>query len=59
MKIMYDFVCKKCNKTVERLVKPTDEPKCSECGDTLVKQISTTNFKITGQGVYSPGMQYK
>ena len=62
--IMYDFACQneeclKYRKAEEQLVKSDAKPRCACCGKQLVKQISTTNFKITGGGVYSPGYHTK
>lgn len=52
---LYEYKCKKCNKTFEFLEKITDEPKtiCPDCGvSTLKRQISPAGFKLKGTGWY-------
>ena len=64
MKRLFEFVCKNtaCNNyniPIERFLRLDDIPQCSECSKVMKKQITTTNFKITGSGVHNPGMNYK
>ncbi len=51
---IYEYLCKKCNKVFEELQGFNDEPltKCKECGGTLKKLISLSNFHLKGSGWY-------
>ena len=64
IKILNDYKCinKDCKYygyLVEELAEPHSIFQCKECSDSMVMVIPTTNFKITGEGVYSPGVKYK
>ncbi len=38
---LYEYHCEACGAALELLVRPGDEPKCSECGSSrLAKQFS-------------------
>lgn len=46
---IYEYECKDCKETVEKLQRLVDEPlkECPKCKhDTLVRVISTTSFTI-------------
>ena len=47
---LYDFECKHCNSEIE-LFKKLDEkpPKCSVCGRSMVRRMSTTTFILNGR----------
>jgi putative FmdB family regulatory protein len=51
---LYEYKCRKCNKTFEVLQKITAEPlrKCFHCGGSVEKLISTTSFQFKGSGWY-------
>lgn len=52
---IYEYKCKNCGATIEKIQKFSDEPlvTCKECSeDSLEKQISSTSFKLKGKGWY-------
>jgi len=60
-KMIYDWVCKKCNiiTSVERKVSEIDNvTKCSSCGSEYTERIiSKTNFSLKGGGWYKDAYQ--
>lgn len=52
---IYEYVCKSCGHELEKLQKVSDAPlvKCPCCEkDSLSKQISSTGFRLKGDGWY-------
>jgi putative FmdB family regulatory protein len=51
---IYEFVCEKCGRIVERLQKITDPPPdaCPECGGKMAKIMSRNSFQLKGGGWY-------
>lgn len=51
---IYEFVCEKCGRIVERLQKVTDPPPdaCPECGGKMAKIMSRNSFQLKGGGWY-------
>jgi putative FmdB family regulatory protein len=51
---IYEFVCERCGRLVERLQKVTDPPpdSCPECGGKMAKMMSRTSFQLKGGGWY-------
>ena len=51
---IYEFVCEKCGRIVERLQKLTDPPPdaCPECGGKMAKIMSRNSFQLKGGGWY-------
>jgi putative FmdB family regulatory protein len=51
---IYEYSCKKCGKTIERIRKFSDPPlrKHPGCGGTLTKLISQSAFQFKGSGWY-------
>lgn len=49
---LFDFLCNKCNKVEEHLVKEGDNVVCSVCKELMVRQTPTSNFKFVGAGFY-------
>lgn len=47
----YDWFCKNCLTTVDKICKHTDEFICDDCGEKLERQFPTgTNFALRGIG---------
>jgi putative FmdB family regulatory protein len=51
---IYEFVCEKCGRIVERLQKVSDPPPeaCPECGGKMAKIMSRNSFQLKGGGWY-------
>src|SRR3954463_4090554 len=51
---IYEFVCEKCGRIVERLQKLTGPPPdaCPECGGKMAKIMSRNSFQLKGGGWY-------
>ena len=51
---IYEFVCEKCGRLVERLQKVSDPPPdaCPECGGKMAKIMSRNSFQLKGGGWY-------
>ncbi len=52
---IYEYVCRKCNKTFEYMQRMSDPPKrkCEACGNqALERLISQTSFHLKGGGWY-------
>lgn len=52
---LYEYHCTSCNKNTELLQKMDDTPEktCPHCKkETLIKQISATQFQLKGSGWY-------
>ena len=51
---IYEFVCERCGRLVERLQKVTDPPPdaCPECGGKMAKIMSRNSFQLKGGGWY-------
>ena len=50
---LYEFACNHCGKRAEVLVKMgTEKHKCPACGETMRKQISASNFHLSGHNWY-------
>ena len=51
---IYEFVCERCGRIVERLQKLTDPPpdQCPECGGKMAKIMSRNSFQLKGGGWY-------
>ena len=52
---IFDFNCKECGKTFEKLVKSSDNPpECPSCGsrNTTKDEIQRFGFELKGIGVY-------
>ena len=51
---IYEFVCEKCGRIVERLQKVTDPPPeaCPECNGKMAKIMSRNSFQLKGGGWY-------
>ena len=51
---IYEFVCEKCGRIVERLQKVDDPPPdaCPECGGKMAKIMSRNSFQLKGGGWY-------
>ena len=51
---IYEFVCEKCGRIVERLQKVSDPPPdaCPECGSKMAKIMSRNSFQLKGGGWY-------
>ena len=52
---IFDFDCKECGNTFERLVRAADiPPECPSCGskNTEKKEIQPINFELKGVGIY-------
>ena len=51
---VYEYRCKRCQKTFEVLQKISSEPlrTCLECGGPLEKLISVSSFQFKGSGWY-------
>jgi putative FmdB family regulatory protein len=52
---IYEYKCQKCEQCIELLQKISDPPEtdCPHCGKaTLLKQVSNTSFRLTGDGWY-------
>lgn len=46
---VYEFLCKKCNKEIEKLVSvKIKNIKCKICGKSMKKIISLSNFHLKG-----------
>ena len=54
---IYEYECDKCQNIVEAWQSMTDAPltKCTECGGSLRKLISTSSFQLKGGGWYADG----
>lgn len=53
---IYEFTCTQCGEHVELLVKMgTEKTKCPACGETMRKQISASNFHLSGHSWYKDG----
>ena len=52
---IYEYYCKKCNKTYEFQQRVSDSPKtaCEVCKGPLKKQISLSTFQLKGSGWYA------
>ncbi len=51
---IYEFVCERCGRIVERLQKVDDPPpdSCPECGGKMAKIMSRNSFQLKGGGWY-------
>jgi putative FmdB family regulatory protein len=50
---IYEFACDHCGEQAELLVKlGTEETICPACGKTMRKQISASNFHLSGHNWY-------
>jgi len=51
---LYEYKCKKCNKTFEVLQKINADPleKCIHCNGKVEKLISVSSFQLKGSGWY-------
>ncbi len=51
---IYEFVCERCGRIVERLQKVSDPPpeSCPECGGKMAKIMSRNSFQLKGGGWY-------
>jgi putative FmdB family regulatory protein len=51
---IYEFVCEKCGRIVERLQGVNDGPPeaCPECGGKMAKIMSRNSFQLKGGGWY-------
>lgn len=59
---LLDFRCEHCNEEVEvirSLETMSDDQKCSTCGESMKKIISTTSFKLKGAGWAKDGYNGK
>jgi len=58
---IYEYYCKKCNKTFEKFQKTTEKPleRCPECGNEASRVISKTTFALKGDGWYKDGYTTK
>ena len=55
---IFDFVCQKCGKEFEKLVRnEKDVLKCPSCESKKVKkkEVQSINFELKGIGVYKNG----
>jgi len=53
---LYDYVCPKCQRNFERLVKDKDEVIVCECGSIATRQMpNTLNFELKGLGWFKDG----
>jgi putative FmdB family regulatory protein len=47
---LYEFRCKHCNTEIEMLKKMDEKrPKCSVCGRSMVRLMSSTTFILNGR----------
>jgi putative FmdB family regulatory protein len=54
---MYDFVCRDCGNTFEKLTENVSIVECPHCGSGACTHLpSSPAIKATGQGVYSTRM---
>ena len=52
---IYEYACKKCNRTLDALQKMSDDPlvDCPECGAPSLKRLlSAPRFRLKGKGWY-------
>jgi putative FmdB family regulatory protein len=52
---IYEYVCKKCDHTLDALQKMSDDPllDCPECGEPALKRLlSAPRFRLKGEGWY-------
>lgn len=52
---IYEYVCKKCDHTLDVLQKISDDPllECPECGEPALKRLlSAPRFRLKGAGWY-------
>ncbi len=52
---IYEYVCKKCEHTLDALQKMSDDPlvDCPECGEPALKRLlSAPRFRLKGEGWY-------
>ena len=52
---IYEYVCKKCEYTLDALQKMSDDPlvDCPECGEPALKRLlSAPRFRLKGEGWY-------
>lgn len=52
---IYEYVCKKCDHTLDALQKISDDPllECPECGEPALKRLlSAPRFRLKGAGWY-------
>ncbi len=51
---LYEYKCSQCGSVIEALQKASDPPlkKCSSCGGSLQKQISSPSIQFKGSGWY-------
>ncbi len=52
---IYEYVCKKCDHTLDALQKMSDDPllDCPECGEPALKRLlSAPRFRLKGKGWY-------
>jgi len=55
---IYEYKCKTCEKTKEKLQNHNDPaPKCEKCQKEMVRQISRPDFHLKGGGWYKDGYQ--
>ena len=52
---IYEYKCKSCEESVEKLQKMSDEPliECPKCDEpSLIRVISSAGFRLKGTGWY-------
>ena len=52
---IYEYVCKKCDHTLDALQKMSDDPllDCPECGKPALRRlVSAPRFRLKGEGWY-------
>lgn len=51
---LYEYQCRKCGVTIERLQKFSDSPltRCEKCGGALERLVSSSSIKFKGSGWY-------
>lgn len=57
---IYEYRCDKCGHQFDRLVKmDTPNPECPECGSSVKKLLSASNFELKGTGWYQTDFKGK
>lgn len=51
---LYEYQCRKCGVTIEKLQKFSDSPltRCEKCGGALERLVSSSSIKFKGSGWY-------
>lgn len=52
---LYEYVCGKCQKEFEILVRGDEAPVCPECGGTRLSKLISVPSAHSGTGVNPPG----